>query len=214
MIVQYINRGLDYLHGGEGKELTLPTETGPVDCIKSKSRWEVKEDGSIPCPPEGMGGCGHGTLELRCMFSENFISGLVRKAEDIARTYKLMDVSINPSERCLCFNSMGEVDLRKDWLRKAASRDSDDNFLYCPRAQDIQHGDLKHFQWHWRRAEPVIVSNVLESASGLSWEPEVMWRAVRQLKHTKHDRVLEVKAIDCLDWCEVGSLWSLFVDDK
>ncbi|KAG2667822.1 hypothetical protein I3760_15G132800 [Carya illinoinensis] len=202
VIVQYINRGLDYLHGGEGEEVELPTETRLLDHIKSKFEWKAKEDGSIPCPPEDMGGCGHGTLELRCMFSENPIAELVKHAEEIAGTYKLMDVAATPLQRCLCFNSVGEIDLSNDRLRKVASReDSDDNYLYCPRAQDI-HGDLKHFQWHWSRAEPVIVSNVLESASGLSWEPEVMWRAVRQMKHAKHGRQLEVKAIDCLDWCE------------
>lgn len=50
----------------------------------------------------------------------------------------------------------------------------------------------------------MIVSNVLETASGLSWEPMVMWRACRQMKHTSHKEHLEVKAIDCLDWCGVG----------
>jgi len=205
VILQYIDRGLDYLYGGNGKEVKLPSETSPIH-IKSKSGWEAKEDGSIPCPPEDRGGCGHGILELRCMFSEDLVAGLVRKAEEIARTYKLMDGAATPLQRCLCFNSVGEVDLSNDKLRKAASReDSDDNYLYCPRAQDIHHGDLKHFQWHWSRAEPVVVSNVLESASGLSWEPLVMWRAFRQIENTKHKRELEVKAIECLDCCEVSS---------
>ncbi|KAF5445586.1 hypothetical protein F2P56_034629 [Juglans regia] len=203
VIMKYIDRGFDYMHGGESKEVKLPAETCPVDHMKSKSGWKSKEDGSIPCPSKDMGGCGLGILELRCVFSENFISDLVKKAEEIARSCKLMDVAATSLQRCLCFNSVGEVDFSNDRLRKAASReDSDDNYLYCPRAQDIHQGDLKHFQWHWSRAEPILVSNVLESASGLSWEPEVMWRAVRQLKHAKHDRELEVKAIDCLDWCE------------
>ena len=58
----------------------------------------------------------------------------------------------------------------------------------------------------------MIVSDALESASGLSWEPFVMWRAVRQMKHLKHDRLLEVKAIDCLDSCEVSLFYPfLFV---
>ncbi|KAF5445587.1 hypothetical protein F2P56_034630, partial [Juglans regia] len=207
VIMKYIDRGFDYMHGGESKEVKLPAETCPVDHMKSKSGWKSKEDGSIPCPSKDMGGCGLGILELRCVFSENFISDLVKKAEEIARSCKLMDVAATSLQRCLCFNSVGEVDFSNDRLRKAASReDSDDNYLYCPRAQDIHQGDLKHFQWHWSRAEPILVSNVLESASGLSWEPEVMWRAVRQLKHAKHDRELEVKAIDCLDWCEVNVL--------
>lgn len=195
------------MHGGEGEEVELPTETSLLEPMKSKFEWKAKEDGSIPCPLEAMGGCGHGTLELRCMFSENPIAELVKRAEEIAGTCK--HLAPTPLQQCMCFNSVGEIDLSNDRLRKVASREgSDDNYLYCPRAQDIRHGDLKHFQWHWSRAEPVIVSNVLESASGLSWEPDVMWRAVRQLKHAKHDRQLEVKAIDCLDWCEVSPLRS------
>ncbi|XP_059445951.1 lysine-specific demethylase JMJ25-like isoform X2 [Corylus avellana] len=201
--MQYIDRGFDYLHGGKEKKVKMSTEPSPKDHVKPKSWWKAEKDGSIPCPPEDMGGCGHCILELRCIFAENLVSELLRKAEEIARTYKLMDVAAIPSQQRLCFNSVGDVDLSNGELRKAASReDSDDNYLYCPRAQDIDHGDLKHFQWHWSRGEPVIVSCVLESASGLSWEPLVMWRAVRQLKHIKHDRDLEVTAIDCLDWCE------------
>ncbi|KAL8114731.1 hypothetical protein AgCh_021556 [Apium graveolens] len=47
-------------------------------------------------------------------------------------------------------------------------------YLYSPSAVDIQAGDLKHFQAQWSKGEPVIVSNVLDTTSGLSWEPEVM----------------------------------------
>ena len=196
------------MHGGKGKEVKSPAETSPVDNIKSKSCWEANKDCTIPCPLEDRGGCGLGILELKCMFSENPVSELVRRAEEIAQTYNLMDVAATRSQFCSCSNFVGEVDLSNDKLRKAASReDSDDNYLYCPRSQDIQNGDLNHFQWHWSRAEPVIVSDALESASGLSWEPFVMWRAVRQLKHLKHSRELEVKAIDCLDWCEVSSFY-------
>jgi lysine-specific demethylase 3 len=91
-------------------------------------------------------------------------------------------------------------------IRKAASReDSSDNFLYCPRAVDHKE-NFRHFQWHWSKGEPVIVSNILESTSGLSWEPLVMWRAFRQIRNTKHKTLLDVKAIDCLDWSEVCSI--------
>ncbi|KAM3700404.1 hypothetical protein ACJW31_05G095300 [Castanea mollissima] len=215
VVIEYTDHGLDYLHGGMGKKVELPTETSSMDTIKSKSEWKANEDCTIPCPPEDMGGCGLGILELKCMFSNSStkkkkslfseipVLELVKKAEEIAKTYNLMDVAVAHSQFCPCFKSVGEVDLSNNKLQKAASREgSDDNYLYCLRAQDIQHEDLKHFQWHWSRAEPVIVSDALESASGLSWEPFVMWRAVRQMKHLKHDRLLEVKAIDCLDSCE------------
>ncbi|KAH1226991.1 Lysine-specific demethylase JMJ25 [Glycine max] len=63
-----------------------------------------------------------------------------------------------------------------------------------------QYKDLRHFQWHWEKGEPVIVSNVLECTSGLSWEPLVMWRALRHVTNTKHGQYLAEKTIDCLDW--------------
>ena len=227
VVIQYMDRGFNYLHGGKGEKVKLPTETSPMDNIKSKSEWKVNEDSTIPCPPEDMGGCGLGILELKCMFSDSStkkkkhmlseipVSELVRKAEEIAKTCNLMDVAAAHSQFCPCFNSVGEVDLSNNKLRKAASREgSDDNYLYCLRAQDIQHEGLKHFQWHWSRAEPVIVSDTLESASGLSWEPFVMWRAVRQLNHLKHGRLLEIKAIDCLDWCEVRFFFSFSICDN
>ncbi|KDP37521.1 hypothetical protein JCGZ_05960 [Jatropha curcas] len=98
----------------------------------------------------------------------------------------------------------GDFDLENNQLLKAACReDSEDNYLYYPKARDINENDLKHFQYHWMRAEPVVVSNVLETATGLSWEPMVMWRAFRQIRNAKHDTLLDVKAIDCLDWCGV-----------
>nr|XP_016500949.1 PREDICTED: lysine-specific demethylase JMJ25-like [Nicotiana tabacum] len=105
---------------------------------------------------------------------------------------------------CLCIKLVDETDMQKSKLRKAASReDSDDNYLFCPAAKDLQEEDLKHFQCHWLKGEPVIVSNVLETASGLSWEPMVMWRACRQMKNLKHPLLLDVSTINSLDWCEL-----------
>ncbi|PWA85572.1 zinc finger, ZZ-type, JmjC domain-containing protein [Artemisia annua] len=107
-----------------------------------------------------------------------------------------------PKEWCTCSEIESNV-ADDDQLRKAAYRESsDDNYLYCPRAIDIQSGDLKHFQWHWSKGQPVIVSNVLETTLGLSWEPMVMWRAFRQVTNVNHDMLLDVSALNCLEWCE------------
>ncbi|KAL8470771.1 hypothetical protein ACS0TY_033371 [Phlomoides rotata] len=56
---------------------------------------------------------------------------------------------------------------------------------------------------HWKRGEPVIVRNVLEMASGLSWEPMVMMRAFSYANRKLKQDTFSVKAIDCLDWHEV-----------
>ncbi|KAF3565504.1 hypothetical protein DY000_02019863 [Brassica cretica] len=109
---------------GQGKDSKANV---PLDI----SNWKLNSDGSIPCPPKELGGCGTSTLELR-----RFIN--------------------------------------RDWS-------------------------------HWMRAEPVIVRNVLEKTSGLSWEPMVMWRACREMNPNvkcKGDGK-SVKVLDCLDWCQV-----------
>lgn len=209
VVLEFVNRGYKYLHGGDPE----PVENEKVHDVfqsgmASKSpetplaEWKVKEDGSIPCPPKELGGCGIGLLELRHMFPVD-ISEMVKKTEEVL-TCKAGDFPEIGSQGCSCINSIGDQDVVGGNSTKAASReDSDDNYLYCPAAVDIEHEGLKHFQWHWSRAEPIIVRDVLETATGLSWEPMVMWRACRQLKHPKHSRHLEVRAINCLDWCEV-----------
>ncbi|XP_059639158.1 lysine-specific demethylase JMJ26-like [Cornus florida] len=168
------------------------------------SEWKAKETGVIPCPTKEMGGCGHDCLELKCMYPKSWVSELKKKVKKIVETHELADLDRISKQRCSCFKSDVEIDIGNGKLRKSASRkDSEDNYLYCPSASDIQQGDLQHFQRHWIRGEPVIVSNVLEFSSGLSWEPMVMWRAFREITYTKGSSDLAVNAIDCLDWCEV-----------
>ena len=214
--LEFVNRGIHYLHGEEDKlQQNAPhgnakpeireshADANPEIREWSRSGWHAENDGSIPCPKVNDECCGS-FLELRSVLGPNFISELVYKAEELAKEYKLHDSVEIPDSWCSCLKLGRNVDGRNNNTRKAASReDSCDNFLYCPTAVDLQHDDLKHFQWHWNKGEPVIVSNVLECTSGLSWEPLVMWRAFRQITNTKHDQHLDVKAIDCLDWCEV-----------
>lgn len=208
VVTEYINYGFGYLHGGKPRcqsleekvEVNVNVATSD-DNAKSASEWKAKDDGTIPCPPEIMCGCGNGLLELRCIFLENPLSDLVEKAEKLVQGYDYLEIQEDPGHRCACFTSDGIIDLASDKLRKAASReDSHDNYLFCPTAKDIQSEDLKHFQSHWTKGEPIIVGNVLETASGLSWEPMVMWRAFRQINNARHGQHLDVTAIDCLDW--------------
>ncbi|XVE77455.1 hypothetical protein DITRI_Ditri13aG0064100 [Diplodiscus trichospermus] len=208
----YVHKGLKYLHG-EFDVSMLAEKEEPLDSsVKSCKElegvafgWKANENGSIPCPPKDLGGCGGGLLELRCMFEETAVVKLVENAERIARVLNLEKISETSYQQCPCYDSIAEVDLNKCKVRKAASReDSDDNCLYCPLARDIQNVDLNHFQSHWAKGEPVIVRQVLENVSGVSWEPMVMWHAFRQISNTKHGRHLDVTAIDCLDWCEIS----------
>ncbi|XP_058195417.1 lysine-specific demethylase JMJ26-like [Rhododendron vialii] len=161
--------------------------------------WNATETGVISCPRK-MDGCGR--LELKHMLPEGWVSELKEKIEKLVERH----MPGTSDALCSCFKLNGQVDVGNGKLRKAASRkDADDsNYLYCPSTSDIQQGDLEHFQKHWVRGEPVVVRDVLQIASGLSWEPMVMWRAFRNRKGTYSGcSDLSVTAIDCLDWREV-----------
>ncbi|XP_043695465.1 lysine-specific demethylase JMJ25-like [Telopea speciosissima] len=215
--VKFYDRGTAYLHGDLPFESSNHIKSTSVDHedhnklisvdnesdVKPISAWKANENGSIPCPPKEMGGCGFGLLELKRIFEDNWATELENIAEKMAEKNKVDDVPGNSEQWCSCFNSAGVIDAVNESLRKCASReDSHDNYLYSPRAADVQKRALEHFQQHWIKGEPVIVRNVLELTSGLSWEPMVMWRALREVTSVKHSTHLTVTAIDCLDWCE------------
>ncbi|GMI66771.1 hypothetical protein HRI_000346400 [Hibiscus trionum] len=168
--------------------------------------WRANADGSIPCPRSHKGGCGASTLELRRIFKANWVTKLISSAEDITNQYKPPDVDFyRECSSCQPNVSDGNSNGSPN-VRHAANREEcSDNYLFCPDALDISDGEIEHFQRHWMRGEPVVVRNVLEKTSGLSWEPMVMWRAFREtgsnVKFKEETR--SVKAIDCLDWCEV-----------
>ncbi|XP_022759319.1 lysine-specific demethylase JMJ25-like isoform X2 [Durio zibethinus] len=132
------------------------------------SGCKANENDSILCSLKDLGDCSEVILEMRCMFEESAIVKLVENIEIIARDLNLENMPEITYQQCPCYNSIAEVDSNKCKLRKAASReDSSDNYLYCPSARDIQNADLNHFQRHWAKGEPVIISQVLENASGV-----------------------------------------------
>ncbi|WOK95580.1 lysine-specific demethylase JMJ25-like isoform X2 [Canna indica] len=209
IILPYQDRGNEYIHGSiprfknKLRESSLTMKASSAVHQTPLIEWKAKKDGSIPCPPKDIGGCGSSVLELRCVFQENYLSALEEKAEAIINSPA--SDCLGNSVPCSCFNATGQINSSSGLLQKAACRkESNDNYVYCPTASDVQHGELDHFQKHWLDGQPVIVRDVLELTSGLSWEPMVMWRALREKKLSeKAPERLTVKAIDCLDWCEV-----------
>ncbi|CAL5056598.1 unnamed protein product [Urochloa decumbens] len=167
--------------------------------------WKAKSDGSIPCPPKELGGCGGTLLNLKCLFPEKMLAGLEDRADKVCRSETFAKAMVRRSDLCPCFDHSGKIRTDSKSVRQAANRkECSDNFLYCPVATGIQDDDLMHFQMHWAKGEPVVVSDVLQLTSGLSWEPMVMWRALRErTKGKAEDEQFAVAAIDCLDWCEV-----------
>jgi lysine-specific demethylase 3 len=61
------------------------------------------------------------------------------------------------------------------------------------------------------KGQPVIVRDVLELTSGLSWEPMVMWRALREKKDKDEPERLSVTALECLSWSEVTGIMVVIV---
>ncbi|KAL5707117.1 hypothetical protein ACHQM5_025204 [Ranunculus cassubicifolius] len=163
--------------------------------------WKVEKNGSICCP-KLTNGCSSGPLVLKRIFEDNFVRQLKKKAEALATGHNLLHHSGIPTYCCPCFS--GEIELEVNFVRRASCRkDPNENFLYCPEAKDIKHGDLGHFKQHWSKGEPVIVSDVLEFASGLSWEPMVLSRAMREKTNSRMGSAhLEVTIVDCLSWLE------------
>ncbi|CBI40561.3 unnamed protein product, partial [Vitis vinifera] len=184
----------------------LAADDSKADVSNQFPDWRATGDGSIPCPPKERGGCGTAILELRRNFKANWVMKLIQSSEDLICHYQLPDH--NFSQGCsLCWpNVTGRNSEQNSEMRKAAFRKhGHDNFLFCPNAVNITDDEIEHFQRHWMRGEPVIVRNVLDKTSGLSWEPMVMWRAFRETgaKTKFKEETRTVKAIDCLDWCEV-----------
>ncbi|TVU46240.1 hypothetical protein EJB05_05765, partial [Eragrostis curvula] len=203
---EYDNRGRDYIFGSKRHK---PLNAQPGDDIAAIDGpnnplllWKATDDGSIHCPPKELGGCGGSTLDLKCLLSDKMLSKLEERAGRVVRSEIYAKAMSKRSDQCPCYDHSGKV--RTQNVREAANRKGlSDNYLYCPVATGNKEDDLAHFQMHWAKGEPVIVSDVLQLTSGLSWEPLVMWRALREKKTNIEDENFAVRAVDCLDWCEV-----------
>lgn len=187
---------------GAESDMALPVTEGIAYMSCNVPDWKADAGGRIPCPPKIRGGCGNEMLALRRIFEANWVYDLIKSAEDLLCNYQPPDNDFSLG-CCLCHPMAGNR-VRDSEVRQAAHRvSSNDNFLYCPNAVHLEDNEFEHFQMHWSRGEPVIVRNVLEKTSGLSWEPMVMWRAFVGAKRKLKEEVASFKAIDCLDWCEV-----------
>lgn len=158
-------------------------------------QWKSSVDGTIPCPPKDIGGCDNGTLELKTIMPADYVVNMLEKAQKI---YEINGSDHIPETSTKCW-------MCNDAREEAVNEKSDASNLGIPRATDIQAQDMKHFQFHWSKGEPIIVSDVLSTSSGLSWEPMVLSRAFHDIKKSgKRSRSCEVNAIDCLNWSEVS----------
>lgn len=183
---------------------TLLANGYPIHMSFDVAEWRAKSDGSIPCPPKERGGCGSSLMALRCIFEANWVDQLIQSAEALTCNYHLPDIDLSHGcSFCLATTSVQNSDNHCQVRQASFRNNSHDNFLYCPNAVHIDGNEFEHFQMHWRAGEPVIVRNAQAKASGLSWEPMVMWRAFRKASKKLKEEHYCVKSIDCLDWCQV-----------
>lgn len=198
MTFNFLNRGQDYMHGGQPQKFTNKKEDSFLNDSDHFTGWKVNANGIIPCPHTLVGGCGASHLELKCLFPKNFLVDLEMQAEESIKIFGLLQTynSIEKVKRaCACSTTKNS--------RRASFRMNDmDNYLYCPLASDIKNIDQKHFQRHWLNGEPVIVRGVLEE-SRLIWEPSHMWSTM--CKSDIPTELSHVRATDCLACCEVSS---------
>ncbi|KAI3903092.1 hypothetical protein MKW92_005673, partial [Papaver armeniacum] len=208
---EYIDRGVPYMHAkklkpskGLAKSYLRAKKTKPPKgqarlSKRATNEWKIMDTGSISCAC-----CCSGTLELKYILPDNWVAELVNKAEQMSKQIIIFDDPATPTQQGYF---VSDVDIDNNKLRGAASQEGQNsNCLYCPEAKEIQHGGMENFQKHWVKGEPVIVRNVKELTSGLSWEPNVMCRALREKTNSKLMKGsghLVAKAVDCMDLCEV-----------
>ncbi|KAK7303340.1 hypothetical protein RJT34_14243 [Clitoria ternatea] len=191
---QYVNRGYDYMHGGDPLPVSSDLGTSE-DHKKVFTKWGTNSDGSVRCAPKEMGGCGGSVLELKCVLPNGWISELEAKACNMLNSFcKTEETTLLKEATSSC----------KSMVRAAFRDGTNDNNLYCPESSDLIKEGLFLFRKHWTKGEPVIVRDVLKQGTGLSWEPMVTWRALSEnVVPGISSNMSEVKAIDCLASCEV-----------
>ncbi|KAE8688494.1 psbP domain-containing protein 7 [Hibiscus syriacus] len=122
---------------------------------------------------------------------------MVKNVEEMVSGCKVYDVETSE-----------KIELNNPRLCQFADREGcDDNILYCLSSQDIKAEGIADFRKHWSKGEPVIVKEVFDSSSISSRDLRVIWRGIQETADEKiKDETRMVKAINCIDWSEVGAM--------
>jgi [histone H3]-dimethyl-L-lysine9 demethylase len=185
------------MHGGEPEpDKVIDNDKTGFSSYQSKSiKWDDDPQGNIYCPASELDGRDSHILKLRRILPKDWLRKLEMDALQISKQLDTSDIVRTDTCECSCSNN-------HESSRKAASREnSTDNYIYCPISDNGKPDELKHFQRHWVKGEPVIVQGVLQKMPHLSWDPPEMWLEVHGAD-TGFD-LEKVEAIDCLSCCKV-----------
>lgn len=160
--------------------------------------WKVFNDGRISCPPKVLGGCGGNCiLDLKCISYSGWDKELQASVKEIVSRYGFPDASDVDSCCSLCSNPDNQASGSKMLLETARRDDLSENFLYYPTVQDLHIEKIQHFQNHWRKGHPVIVRNVIQVATSVTWDPVTLFCTYLGKSSEAS------KTANCLDWFEV-----------
>ncbi|XP_024992409.1 lysine-specific demethylase JMJ25 isoform X2 [Cynara cardunculus var. scolymus] len=185
-----------HLHGGLRNFKYTKTDKRKSLCTILRN-WSTNEDGSIKCPPKNLGGCGDGILGLFCHPPVNWTKDLEARAKEIVCASKITQYFEVDSSRCaLC----DEQDHREG--KNESEILINNKCLYFSIRQDLGDKNLQHFTKHWVRGQPLILRDMINSESELSWDPISMFcMYLERSAKSRNDK--EVKLKNCSDWCEV-----------
>ncbi|PKI58528.1 hypothetical protein CRG98_021089 [Punica granatum] len=171
-----------------------------TSCLSLAYSKACNSVGGISCPVSEFGGCGNGVFDLRSSFPVIWIKELESKAEEIVCSYDFPEAFNSDSCCSICDGANYRASL--EHLQQAAMRKySNDNLLYYPSSLEVCADKREHFQKHWGRGHPVVVHDVLQKASDLSWDPVVMFYTYLEGSIAKHEG--NQGTPPCLECCEV-----------
>ncbi|GJU77192.1 hypothetical protein Tco_1274262 [Tanacetum coccineum] len=131
------------------------------------------------------------------IFHKDWISTLKERADCLLET-------INHHFASVVSDKSAPLETNCDTLLRAAYRELDDDYLYCPSSKEVsEKNDLILFRQHSTKGHPVIVTDVLKKTTGLRWEPMVMSRAIELHLNPNHSsKRSKVSTINCFTGCE------------
>lgn len=187
-------------HTSDEKEISSGNLTATLILPEQTNCNDIE---NASCPPTELGGCGKGQLDLRRVFPSSWIKEMEVKAEEIVCSYDVPETLDKSSSCSLCFDTDLDTNRSKQLQKAAVREDSSDNCLFCPTVLDISGDNFEHFQKHWGKGHPIVVRDVFQSTSNLSWNPLFMFCTYLEQSITRYGNDKDLLE-SCLDWCEVS----------